>query len=521
MGKKGSAESRYLELSSAREPYLRRARECAKLTIPTLLMEEGSTAATKIRTPYQSAGAEGVNTLSSKLLITLFPPNQPFWRFTIDPAMYEEDPENEKMRSEIESALAKYERRAAVEIEQAGDRPSLSEAFDHLAVVGNVLLYDAPTALKVYHLDKFVCRRDPDGNPIEIIVHEQVNADALPPEFVGNIKANPKAVDKLLSVYTHLKRGNEEWSIYQECAGRKIPGSNGTYPLDACPWIPLRMIRVDGEDYGRSYVEMYKGDLASLEALTQAIVEGAAIAAKVLVFVNPNGQTQIRTVAKAKSGDVVEGIANDVTVLDMNKQADFAVAERMADKLERRLGRIFLQYTAVQRNAERVTQEEVRATIRELETALGGLYTILTSEFQLPYVKQKIAKLEKSGKLPPLPKDIVKPTIITGIEALGRGNDGEKLRRFLMSVRELVGPENLGTYLDVSDALTRLATADGIDTEGMIFSKEEIQQSQQAMQQQAMVGNLAPEMLKQAGGIVQSGVVPPEMMNDLAANFGG
>ena len=31
--------------------------------------------------------------------------------------------------------------------------------------------------------------------------------------------------------------------------------------------------------------------------------------------------------------------------------------------------------------------------------------------------------MEKSKKLPSMPKGMIKPTIVTGLEALGRGND--------------------------------------------------------------------------------------------------
>ena len=53
-----------------------------------------------------------------------------------------------------------------------------------------------------------------------------------------------------------------------------IPKSQGSFPIDKSPYIPLRFNRVDGEDYGRGYVEEYYGDLKSLEGLTRAIVEG-------------------------------------------------------------------------------------------------------------------------------------------------------------------------------------------------------------------------------------------------------
>ena len=79
-----TAQSMYDSLQSERYSYLERGRDVAKLTIPTLLPEEGANYSTKFSTPYQSAGARGVNNLASALLLSLLPPNSPFFRLTID-----------------------------------------------------------------------------------------------------------------------------------------------------------------------------------------------------------------------------------------------------------------------------------------------------------------------------------------------------------------------------------------------------------------------------------------------------
>ena len=49
----------------------------------------------------------------------------------------------------------------------------------------------------------------------------------------------------------------------------------------------------------------------------------------------------------------------------------------------------------------------------------------------------KMAMMEKSKKLPKLPKSGVRPSIVTGLEALGRGNDKNKLINFLQTLAEL------------------------------------------------------------------------------------
>lgn len=504
--KQGTAKSRYQELQTDRDIYLSRARECAKLTIPSLFMPEGSTAGTKIRTPYQSIGARGANNLSSKFTFTQLPPNDPFFRFIVDPTLYEEEENDHEIRSEIEQALSKYEKRVMWELEATGDRTPVGEAFLNLVVGGNVLLYDSPSGMRVFQLPKYVVKRGPAGQPIEIVVKENLAPASLPEDFQQKLKDAIKKVqkkgsnEKTVELYTHLKLDGDTWTVYQECLGRKVPGTKGTYPKDKCPWMPLRFVRIDGEDYGRSYVEEYLGDLKSLEALTEAIVEGSAMAAKVIVFVDPTGQTRARKVAEADTGDVLSGNASDVTILHMDKHADFSVAERMADRFEQRLSHAFLLHTAIQRNAERVTAEEIRFMAQELDTAISGIYSILAQEFQLPYIRQKIAKLERQNKLPDLPHDLVRPTVITGVEALRRGEDRNKLVMFIKTLAETLGPDILSQILNLDELVTRLATHDRIEIEGLIKDKEERQSMQEQGQMMDLVKQLGPkgmELIKQ------------------------
>ena len=121
---------------------------------------------------------------------------------------------------------------------------------------------------------------------------------------------------------------------------------------------------------------------------------------------------------------------------------------------------------------------------QELEAALGGLYSLLSQELQLPIVSRLMDKMSRDKRLPKIPKDIVKPTIVTGVEALGRGNDLNRLDIFLAGANQVVGPQAVTQYLNVSDYFKRRATALGIETEGLIKTEEEIQQ---AMQQQQMM----------------------------------
>ncbi len=138
------------------------------------------------------------------------------------------------------------------------------------------------------------------------------------------------------------------------------------------------------------------------------------------------------------------------------------------------------------RDSERTTAEEVRMTQMELEQQLGGLFSLLTVEFLVPYLNRKLNVFQKLGKIPRVPKDLVKPTIVAGINALGRGQDRESLQAFLMTIAQSMGPEAIGTFINQEEVIKRLAAAQGIDVLNLVRSMQEIQQERQAAQQAQM-----------------------------------
>ena len=489
-----TAAGRYNALSSERDPFLNRARDSAKLTIPSLMPPDSHSGHDKLPTPYQGLGARGVNNLSSKLVLALMPPNAPFFKLSVDDYALEELTQDKNARAEVEKALSTIERAVKDEIEAQAMRVTVAEIIKQLLVAGNCLAYLEPNGrLKMFRLDSYVVRRDSVGNVLEIVTEEKIAIDALPAKTRDAVKekhlseSNPdeNVMDKEVSLYTHVIREDSKWKVYQEVKGEKVEGTEGSYPLDNSPWMALRLTSIDGESYGRGYVEEYYGDLRSLEALTQAIVEGSSAAAKVLFLVNPNGVTKAKNLAQAKNGAIISGNAEDVSVLQTQKHADFRIAYQTIEEITSRLSFAFLLNTAVQRGGERVTAEEIRYMASELEDALGGVYSILSQEFQYPLVNRLLHNLQKRKKIPPLPKEEIKPTLTTGVEALGRGHDLQRLDTFLTGVLQTLGPEVISQYLNVDDYLTRRGNALGIDMDGLVKSEEQVQQEREAAMRQA------------------------------------
>ena len=157
------------------------------------------------------------------------------------------------------------------------------------------------------------------------------------------------------------------------------------------------------------------------------------------------------------------------------------------------------------RQSERTTAEEVRLTQMELEQQLGGLFSLLTVEFLIPYLNRTLLVLQRSKQIPTLPKDLARPTIVAGVNALGRGQDRESLTAFIGTIAQTLGPEALLKFLNASEAIKRLAAAQGIDILNLVKTEEEMAQEMQAQMQQQMQASL----VDQAGQLASSPMADP------------
>lgn len=533
-----TAERRYEALRSTRDWYLQRAREAATLTLPYLIPSSTEPGHNQFHTqvlPWSGVGATGVNSLASRLMLAILPPTDAFFRFLVDELelakqeklMVEEGKSPEAIaewKNNLDQALSRLEQAVLRTIETSNDRVAIHEALLHLVVGGNVLLYMPQSGgVRAYHLNRYVCRREPgQGRPLEVVIRELVSVEALPKAIreqiekdddapLGGTEGSPPDYERTVYLCTHIKwdwsgAGKVEW--HQEVKGHRIDGTNGSSDASRSPWLPLRMVAVDGEDYGPGYVEAAAiADLATANSLTQAVTEGALIASQIRYLVKPGGSTNPQQLADTPNGGFCPGNPDDVSAVQAQKSTDLAVAAARLDRVESRLSQIFMLPSV--RDSERTTAEEVRLLAQQIENSLGGVYSILSVELQAPYVRRKLHLLTESGGIPALPDGLVEPVVSVGLAAVGRGNDVEKTTRFLQVLQGTIGPEALLRYVVPGEVVRRLAASLGINTLGLVKSEQQINEEQaaartQAMQEQAVrSGMTAPDKLANAAATMQ------------------
>ncbi len=486
---KNPAEARFKKLDNDRNSVMDRGRSCAKLTIPSVLPEGGHSESQALVTPFQALGSRLVNNLASKLMLSLFPPNLSFFRL-ITTATIKEAIKNTgkpEIIDEVEKQYMLIEQEMLRTVERQALRVPIFDSIKSLIITGNSLLYKTDEGLKNYKLQDYVIVRDYFGNPMEIISKEGLNKNTLSQDIIEALPNDTKeegGSNDIINLYTRCILNNGVWYEWQEIGPTYVEGSEVSYKnRDELPFIPLRWTAINGENYGRGHVEQYIGDFRSLEALYQILIETSEVSSRVIFGRRPGAVLELTDLQKASNGDVIEGdLEQDVSILRVNKGGDLQIPLNMIQDLTRRLEQAFLSANSATRQSERTTATEVRYMANDLEQSLGGLYSILSLELQKPLAYQllKSSKVDVNINY----SDIV---IVTGVDALGRNVELDKIIQFTQIIQGMGSPEMILPKLKIDGFIRMVGNAIALDVTNLIKTDEEIKSELETQQQQQLL----------------------------------
>jgi hypothetical protein len=504
-----SAKSRYEAMKRKRDPYLRRARDCAALTIPALMPPEGHNEFAVLPEPYQGLGARAVVSLASRLMVAMYPPGKPSFKLDV-PAEARIKSGDMSLGSDIEQGLVLSEKLISAEVERKQWRRSTNLAIQYLLVTGNSLEMMQPdNTIRIFRLDQYCVSRDMQGNVQEIITEEYLSPESLPDSAKGMVSADDFAQNRL-PLYTHVKRRDDgKFDVYQEINDSVVPKSKGEY--DVLPYNALRYTAVVGEDYGRGKVEEHLPDLRTIDALSKSLIDGAAMASRNVTLIRPNAAGGInlrRRFAKADNGDIIVGNPEDIVMLQFQNNNGMQLCAAELERQTREVSQAFLMGAATIRDSERTTAFEVARATEELEATLGGVYSQLNQDMQQARLKRLVVQMKRNAQLPSWPEGLVEPVILTGIESLGREQDINRVQTAL-SFLQGMPPETLDYVkfdMLLSKAFYGLNLPDSVRTEQEVQAKQ-----QEKMQQQAAMAG-AEQMAGAAGGEAGMAMAQQAMM---------
>ena len=507
----------YARLEPDREGYLCRARDASKLTLTYLIPPEGYDG-TGLEEPFQSIGAEGVTTLAGKLLLAHFPPGNSFVRMVVDDYSMEQlkkdygEQKAEQIRTEAAQSLLDMENAGVQEIETSGIRPKLDEMIKHHLVAGNVLVKVPETSdqnLQLWGLDQYVVERDDEDNLLLCVLKRSIAVQALQEDLRALVLAEDKTKKdskaSAIDVYTVIaRREDASWEVWSELSvgpkGYRMGEIKKYKDADDLPWRPLRMFPVDGEAYGHGFIPLHFGSLNYAEQVREALMSAGAAMSKLLIGIRNGSPTRAKDIQDAKNLDVIRMNEEDVWILSFaDKIPDLRYMSEEYNSVKQALERAFLMTTSIQRNAERVTAREWEILAQELESGLAGAYSQFASDFSQWFVSHTIARMQREGRAPKFPPEIkVKPLIVTGIDALGRGKDVQALQSWFRFLAETMGPDAAAQIIHKDELAKRAGALFGVKTASLLKTEEELAQEAQDAQLQSIAQTLGPEVAKLA-----------------------
>ena len=524
-----SAASLYLKRIADRDTYLDEAFRSATVTIPSVVpdMQDICVRSTPVvlKKPFQSLGARGVNNLASKLLLTLFPPTMPFMKYVLAGEARDDAAEEGVDISELKSLLARREGRIQDEVDIQNIRNKIFLAIRSLLVAGNTLVYMDPSegGMRIFPLNAYTTVRDGSGNLLDLIYVEKLDKTSIVDERVLEIlRTDPSAVappdapgsggsDQPVLLYTRVVREGKKYKSWQEVGNTKVAGTEETWALDALPWLALRFTGLDGEDYGRGFVEEYRGDLTSYEQLSRDTQFASANAAKVVWAIRPTSVLRPKKFMDAPNGGAISADPDDIMAIRLDKGGDMQFVGVEKQGLAQALSAAFMLNSSFQRQQERVTAEEIRRMAEELEDTLGGVFSLLSTELQLPVARLlETGLIKRDPSFGSLPKGQTRIGVVTGLAAIGRGQELQRLREAVALIAEVAQSiPGIVDYIKEGPLNTRLWTGTGVDTDGLLRTEEEVAEMRQAKLQQNAQRVAGEEAARGAGNAL--GQIDPEV----------
>lgn len=482
-----TARGRWEALAGKRSGLISRCERYAELTIPTVCPQDGyDEGSDELSHSLHSVGAQAANNLINKMMLAMFAPSRPFMRIELPPQKKSELLQALGMEeSQFREEMSLAESEAVRVLDRISARPKLYDLMSNLIITGNALRYMDGEVMRIIGIKDFCSRRNTRGEVIEILIKERVAIDELPEDVRVFAKGTE---DTEIDYFRWWKWNGTVFVEKQYCDAVLVDLKkySGQYKRKDMP-VSHHVWRIaDKAHYGIGHVEDCIGDLEGLEQLSEAEVNGAILASEFRWLANPGGMTRPEDIKNSINGDVLPGVEGDLALVSAGAIAGaLQIVSVSAEKYVRRIGAMFLLSSGVQRDAERVTAEEIRLVANELETGLGGIYSRLAIDLQLPLAWWLIQRVDA---------DVFKdsdfePVIVTGLDALSRNGDLENARLFIQDVVQITTmPPEVQQYLKLDNIFSALAAGRGLRASEFVNKQDDVDRKQQAMQedQQAM-----------------------------------
>lgn len=472
---------------------LRKAERFARFTLPSLMAKRVQGTAQVFEGDFQSVGALLVNNLTAKLGTALFPAGRPFFKVTLSEELLRQAGTDV---ASIRTGAAELERLSTVQLFKNASLAKLHRAISLAIVTGNFLLYrdQVKQRFLVWNLNSYTVKRNAYGDVDEIILKQDMKFKDLEPKLQQEYLAKhfQKKPDDNVEYYTEIvydRTGDVPIAFIAQSVDDVSVGDVAEYPEHICPYVAVAWNLAQGEHYGRGYVEDYSSDFHYLSVLSEELALYEIESLSMLNLVDEAAGGVIDDYSEATTGQFVPGKVGSITTYDRGDYNKIGTISARLEEVKQRLSRAFM-YTGHQRDAERVTAEEVRTLAQEAENLLGGAYSVLAEGLQAPLAYLCMYEVAQESDIAALTYGVLSrnyhPEILTGIPALTQAAETQNLIRATQELVQIIPALMEFTNRFDNDKIIEMVFANNaIPIESISKTPEQLEQEAEAEQQQA------------------------------------
>lgn len=522
---------------------LDRARDCALLSKPWLLPEEGHGEDDEFRNNYQSVGSNGLTVFTGKLMDLIFPAGRPFFMLDVSPRVrYAAGADENMLRGQLEALFLRELTMMAVLESGNPDRKKRGSRRDSfrkkrrskrvsfrtkqyqalLQCVGTGDVLQQLTddyRIKVLRRDQWTCRRDSSGDVLHHILKEKVDILGIETEQHDNasiremvnlseIDEESEHDDRMVDMVTRNKyhHASGRWVVEQEINGHVFNTSEEE--VSAYWSTPYEL--VSPEHHGRGLIENNLGDLKGLDNLELNLLNIMGLAGKGHPVLDAGSEMTPDDLRKPSGtvlvGRVQSGNVMDAGMLTFDMAREYTILESGIGRKEKNLGRAMLTEIEAMPTGDRVTATQIVRIAREIELATGGVVSSVADDMQIPLLLRLEYQMEKDKLIAPLNREAYEVVSITGVNAMRQGEKGQNVLNFAQIAAQM--PEDAQRRIEWSVLVDVLARYMNIHEPGLIKTREQVEEEmaqdlQQAIAQQAasrgvdVLGNVAEQQMTQ------------------------
>lgn len=525
-------KNRWEELNAKKTQLLSLCEKYAGWTLPYIFPPENLSEGTELPVEIDSIGSQGTNHLANKIVSTLFPAKSLFFRLVIDQTMKDQiqagmsaaeaqgDPDDIKaaLETQIQAAeilLSAAEKRAEEHLDMVKYRPQAINAVKHLIITGNAMIFHPEDSgpVQVYSLRNYHVVRDCNNEMVEFMTREKKAFETFHPAVQAALRSDAavkhlydKTAKKYLdatevTIYTQGRLEDDGKFHITQYADEVRLNTNLMYTKKDLRWIPLTWNLMQGEDYGRGLVQDFAGAFHALMVLNGALLNIAAIMGDIKFFVDPQSMIDINEVQNSLPGSYHIGKALEIGTAQMNFTAQYQALQTTVERYQKQIAQAFMLTQQLRRDAERVTAEEIRQDVDELETSNSGVYSRLAADWQTRTAILALNDTDFEGI-----GQGIQPRVITGMDSLSRAGEAYNMRLFLTDLGLLQAvPEDLRQTVKKPQFIKQIASYHQVPYESWVMTPNELRaeqdrqmEQQMAIEQQKTQGTVETEGAKAA-----------------------